>query len=89
MIRFLVIVAVPIPLRRLAGAFQIRRVTVNQTILVKFMAAEKFMAAAMNQFNRVVAGEIRNGCRIQINADVMQRRRLALENGATAQVNAE
>ena len=43
------------------------------------------MATAMNQFNRIVAGEIRNCCRIQINADVLDRRGLALEDVATAQ----
>ena len=60
MLRFLVVVTVPIPLRRLAGTFQVRRVTVNQKIFVKFMAA------AMNQFNRIVAGKIDNCLRIEI-----------------------
>ena len=52
----------------------------NQKVFVKFMAA------AMNQFNRTVAGEIDNCCRIQINADVLDRRSLVLEDVATAQV---
>lgn len=40
----------------------------------------------MNQFSRVVAGEIRYCCRIQFNADVIERRGLALEDGAIAQM---
>ena len=40
----------------------------------------------MYQFSRVVAGEIRNCCRIQINADDIERRGLALEDGAIAQL---
>ena len=43
------------------------------------------MAAAMNQLNRIAAGEIDNCCRIQINADILVRRGLALEDVATAQ----
>lgn len=78
MLRFLVIITLPIRLRRLAGTFQIRVGTVNQKIFVKFMAAAK------NQFNRIVAGQIDNCCRIQINADVLDRRGLVLEDVATA-----
>ena len=62
------------------GYFSGLRVAVSQTIFLKSMAA------AMNQFSRVVAGEIRNCCRIQINADVIERRGLALEDGAIAQL---
>ena len=39
----------------------------------------------MNQFNRTIAGDIDNCCRIQINADVLDGRGLALEDVATVQ----
>ena len=41
----------------------------------------------MNQFNRTVAKEIDKCCRIRINADILVRRGLALENVAAQSVS--
>ncbi len=44
------------------------------------------MTAAMNQLHRIVAGKIRQGPRIQFQANIEHRRRLALHDRTTAQM---
>ena len=70
MVLFLTVAATMIPSRYLAGKLKVRRIGVNQFAFVEFKLLKIVMAAAVNQFDSIIATEPINGSRLCINAYV-------------------
>ncbi len=84
MIGLRVVIAVA-PLR-LAGGVQIGRVGVNQFVARKRELGQQAVAAPVHQFHLVLAAERADRAGVAINADVPQRRRLALHDRAATEM---
>ena len=72
------LVVEPIPPLRAAGALQIRRVAVEEFRALERELGEEPVRATVNELDGVVALERIKRAGIAVNADVAQRRRLAL-----------
>ena len=75
MVRLLVVEPVAVP--RATGALQIRRVAVEELRALERILAQEPVGAAVDELDGVVALELAERPRVAVDADVVQRRRLA------------
>ena len=68
------------------GVPEIGRIAVDQLRAVEPKLRQEALAAAVNQLGRIVAGEPGQRLRVHVDADVAQRRRLALHDRARAEM---
>ena len=84
MILLLVVITVP----ALGGSSgqQIGRVAVDQLIAIEFVVFQELVRTAVDKTDGIVACEAGKGLRIDIDADILQRRRLSLHDRPTPEV---
>jgi len=71
---------------RAASVMEIGRIAVDQFLSPVVIIRQELVGAAIDLFHRIVAQKIRQRLRVNVDADVVQRRWFPLHDGTAAQV---